>query len=238
MLKRIFTLLTFLTSFALVSCGQTPVTIPKDFTETLPPKVGSDEWYSSNHSQNEFRVAVVNGNLDVEKGNASNKTELKLPTGTLVGINRGEWGGQLTFKPSDTTKRTIEIKRGNVKFIFPFQGKIYFLEGLAHLSISEGVLYELDTSRNKFTFKKVLDFEDAPEAFAAYKDTLLIATHQNFYVVKDFKKELIFKDTFWSSLYPNSIAAIDEKNIFLGIRSGIVQLDLTTRKMKFYKYKG
>lgn len=235
---KIISLLTFITWFSLVGCGQTAVTVPKNFIETSPLEVGSDEWHSSNFSQYEFSVTLLNGNLDIRKVKEANKSELKLSNGTLVGINRGEWGGQLTFKPFNKTQKSIEIKEGNIKFIFPFQGKIYFIEGVAHLTISEGALYELDTLSNKFTYKKILDFEDAPEAFTIYQDKLLIATHKNFYIVKDFKKELIFKDAFWSGLYPNSIAAIDDKNVFLGMRSGIVRLDLTTSTLRFYKYKG
>jgi len=53
--------------------------------------------------------------------------------------------------------------------------------------------------------------------------------------VQDFKKELFFKETFSTSLYPNSIAVLDGKNVFLGIRSGIVKLDLTTKTLTFYK---
>ena len=100
---------------------------------------------------------------------------------------------------------------------------------------SGGALFELDTTDNKFTYRKLVDFDDAPEAFTIYEDKFLIATHERFYIVKDFKKELIFEDTFWSSLYPNSIAVLDDKNVFIGMRSGIVKLDLTTKTLKFYK---
>ena len=75
-----------------------------------------------------------------------------------------------------------------------------------------------------------MEFDDAPEAFTIYGNKLLIATHRNFYVVENFKKELIFENTFWSSLYPNSIAVVDNENIYMGIRSGLVKLDLTNKK--------
>lgn len=234
-MTRIFLSLVFLQSLVLTSCGQTTITIPKEFVETVPPKVGSENWYPLNYSQNEFGVKIIDNKLDIKKVREVNKCELKIFGGTLIGINRGEWGGQLTFKPTDTTKKTIDIKRGNIKFVFTYKDKIYFIEGLAHLSISEGALYQLDTTNNNFKFTKLLDFDDAPEAFTIYKDKFLIATHENFYIVQDFKKELIFKETFWSSLYPNSIAALDDKNIFIGIRSGIVKLDLTEKTLKFYK---
>ena len=184
---------------------------------------------------NEFGVKIVDGKLDIKKVKEANKCDLKITGGTLIGINRGEWGGQLTFKPEDTTKKVVDIKRGNIKFIFTFKDKIYVIEGLAHMGYSGGAIFELNTTNNNFTFTKLVDFDDAPEAFAIYKDKFLIATHENFYIVQDFKKELVFKETFWSSLYPNSIAVLDDKNVFLGIRSGIVKLDLTTNTLKFYK---
>lgn len=194
--KRIFIAVTFLTLFALTSCGQTTVNIPKEFVETVPPKAGSNEWYPLNYSNNEFGVKIIDGKLDIKKVNEINKCELKIPGGTLIGINKGEWGGQLIYKPTDTTKKIIDIKRGNIKFVFSYKDKIYFIEGLAHLSISEGELYQLDTTNNNFKFTKLLDFDDAPEAFTIYKDKFLIATHKNFYIVQDFKKNSFLKKHF------------------------------------------
>lgn len=129
-------------------------------------------------------------------------------------MDSGEFGGTFYFYPFDTTRKAVTIKKGNIKFIFEYKDKIYFIDGLAHGGYSGGTLYELDTIRQNFTYKKILEFEDAPEAFAIYGDEFLIATHQNFYIVKDFKKKMLFKDTFWSSLYPNSIAAFDDAHFF------------------------
>jgi hypothetical protein len=213
------------------------VSIPKNFVETIPPDVGSDEWYSLNRSNNEFGVSIINGKLKIKKVREAYKCELKITGGMLIGINRGEWGGQLSFKPADTTKKAIDIKSGNIKFIFNFKNKIYFIEGLTHMYINNGAIFELDTKDNKFTFTKLIDFDDAPGAFTIYKDEFLIATYKNFYIVRNFKKELVFKKTFWSGLYPNSIAVLDDKNVFVGIISGIVKLDLTNKTLKFYKYK-
>ena len=226
--KKILLLLTLLQVFIFTSCGQKTVTIPAEFVETIP-------WSPLSPSLDEFGVKIVDGKLDIKKVEEVNRCELKISGGTLLGINRGEWGGQLTFKPEDTAKKTIEIKRGNIKFIFTFKDKIYFIEGLAHMLTSEGSIFELNSLNNKFTFKKLVVFDDAPEAFTIYKDKFLIATHENFYIVQDFKKKLIFKETNWSSLYPNSIAAFDDKNVFLGIRGGIVKLDLIDKTLKFYK---
>ena len=72
-------------------------------------------------------------------------------------------------------------------------------------------------------------------AFAIYKDKFLIATFENFYIVQDFKKEIVFEKMFWRGLAPNSIAVLDDKNVFIGITSGIIKLDLTEKILKFYK---
>ena len=231
------TIIFFVLLFPQFSCNRASMTIPPSFIETQPPPYGSDNWHELNYSLNEFGVKIVNRALEINKVKESHECELIIPTGKLVGINRGEWGGKLTFIPIDASKEPVDIKNGNVKFLFQFKDKIYFIEGLAHLSYSGGAIYNLKIIDSVFTYEKVLDFDDSPEAFTIYNDMFLIATHSNFYVIKDFKKELIFKDTFWSSLYPNSIAAFDDKNVFLGIRSGIVKLDLTTKSLIYYKFK-
>ncbi|QZK91723.1 hypothetical protein K5V07_14905 [Flavobacterium sp. CHNK8] len=82
----------------------------------------------------------------------------------------------------------------------------------------------------------LLDFGDAPQAFTIYKDKFLVATYGSFFTIQNFKKELVFKKIFWNGLYPNSIAVADDKNVFVGIRSGIVKIDLKEKSFKFYKY--
>ncbi|MGI4728463.1 MAG: hypothetical protein ACRYGB_07815 [Janthinobacterium lividum] len=62
-----------------------------------------------------------------------------------------------------------------------------------------------------------------------------VATGKNFYIIQNSKKKLVFKDAFWDGIYPNSIAILDERNVFLGIRGGVVKLDLTDKTVKFYE---
>ncbi len=233
--KSTFFLLSILILFSLTSCGQTSKIIPKDFIETIPPKVESDEWYKLNNSHNEFGVKISNGKLEIEKTKENNKCSLKITDGTLIGMDGGEFGGQLIFEPDDKTKSTIKINRGNVKYIFNYKDKTYFILGYAHMVTSTGALYELERKNNNFTSKMLIDFGDAPEAFTIYKDKFLVATFENFFIVQDFKKELVFEKIFWYGLYPNSIAVVDDENVFVGIRSGIVKIDLKGKTLKFFK---
>lgn len=229
----IMTLLTFHNSF----CQTFKI---EEFVHVNPPKVGSLAWHSLNQSNYEFSVSKEKGKLVITKpeyGTKTHITEFELLSGKLIGTDGGEWGGELYFMPEDSTKGKVHIKEGNIKFIFKFNDSIYFIEGLAHLSYNEGALYRLDFQKDTFMYSKIIDFEDAPEAFTIYKNKILIASHQNFFMIHDFRKEIIFKDTFWTSLYPNSIAALNDKQVYVGIRSGFIHLDLTKRIMRFYKYR-
>ena len=209
-----------------------------DFTKEIPPVYSTDPWYVLNQSPYDFAVAVNNGKLEISDYKEKKKCELVLPAGNLFGLDNGEFGGKLTYKPADGAKPTVNIKDGNIKYIFSLSDTIYFIEGLAHLSINEGAMYKLDTTGNKFTVSKILSFYDAPEAFAMYNDMLLIAGHQNFYIIhKNIMADILLKNMFWRGLYPNSIAAIDDKHIYIGIRGGYVKLNLKTKEVTFYKYK-
>jgi hypothetical protein len=215
-------------------CNAQPA-IPADFKETPAPKSGSTKWFQLNHSKNEYGVANENGKLTVKKVKEINTHEFQLPNGKLVCVDHGEWGGSLSFVPTDTTQQVKKIMTGNIKDVFKLNNEHYVLEGLAHLGMSDGALFKLEIKDQEFSYTKLLDFEDAPEAYTVYNNKILIAAHESFFVVQDFQKNQILKDTFWSSLYPNSIAAFDDQNIFIGIRGGIVKLNLVTNTFKFYK---
>lgn len=217
------------------SCAQS--NIPENFIEIEIPKKNSEESRKLNYSQNEFQVKFENEKLKVQEYKYERETELKIENGILKGINRGEWGGKLTFQPYDKNRKEIEIKTGNVKFIFKYNEKIYFIEGIAHLSINEGFLYELTFENNKFNYKKILDFEDCPEAYTIFENKIYIASYQNFYKIDNLRIETIFKDEFWGDLYPNSIAMRNEESVFLGIRGGIVELNLKTKMKKLFVQK-
>lgn len=228
-------ILLFLSLFILKSFGQNSIEVPKEFKKITRPKAGSAEWYTLNSSRNEFQVSNTNEKLEISKYNTSETCEIKTSDGKLIGIDVGEWGGKLFFVPTESAKKSFTIKNGNIKFIFSYKDKTYFIEGLSHMLFSAGALFELDISVDKISYKKILDFDDAPEAFAIYQDQIFIASHNKFYIIKDLKKEVIFANTFWSSLYPNSIAVFNDENVFVGMRGGIVKLDLIKKAKRFIK---
>ncbi|MDQ8014912.1 MAG: hypothetical protein REI96_20875 [Flavobacterium nitrogenifigens] len=233
-LKSFFFNFIFLTHFIATCYGQNNIVIPKSFKETIPPKAWSDNWYKLNYSKNEYKVEITNSKLQIGIAKHLNECKLEIESGTLVGTNGGEFGGKLIFIPKDKSKSDVKIIKANILFLFQFKGKIYFISGLLHMSFNGGGMFELKPEGDNFSVQKVMDFESAPMAFTIYKDTLLIAADKGFYVIKDLKKQLIFDNLFWEGLYPNSIAVLNDKNILVGIRSGIVKLDLNTKRLRFY----
>jgi hypothetical protein len=233
---KIYSILVAICLSAITALGQSYS--EADFKRTKPPLYSTDEWYALNVSTDEFSVFNKNGQLEITKAGGDTNTQFKLPKGRLIGIDRGEFGGALKYIPNCKPKEAIQIKSGNVKLIFQYHDSIYFFEGLAHLTINNGALYRLDTANTTFTYTGIVGFEDAPEAFAIYNNQILIASHESFYILHNgLKKEVVLRNTFWRSLYPNSIAVIDEKHVYIGIRSGYVKLNLKTKELTFYKYR-
>lgn len=219
--------------FCLYCTGQ-EIKIPENFTEHSIPKVESPEWFVLNHSKDCYAVKKDNGKLIVEKTSYYKKdSELEIEDGKLIGENKGEFGGALYFLPKKDKEKMVKIKFGNIVDIFRFQNKIYFTEG----SGIWGSLYQLK-KKSVFTYNKIESFGDALEAVTVFDDSIYIASYDGFYKVADEKAILIFRKQFWENLYPNSVVVFDEENIFMGIRSGIVKLNLVKKTINFYREKG
>lgn len=227
-----------LLAFRILSPAQTGHVIPRDFVEITIDKISVEEKSKLNFSHENFEVSQKKGKLIVSKWKYQGPISYKLPSGVLIGNNRGEWGGELNFQPKGGKDSLQKIKNGNITAIFNYMGKIYSMEGIAHLGYNQGAIFELHTQQLPITYTKIFDFEDAPKLVLAEKDRLIIVSHQNLYLVNGFDKELVFEKTIWGSLYPNSITKFDEENIFIGMRAGIAKVDLKRRILKFYKYIG
>ncbi|MEL1241099.1 hypothetical protein [Flavobacterium flavipallidum] len=101
----------------------------KDFTACEIPKMDSKEWYEFNHaSDKEFVFTLNNGKIKVEKYKYSPNVILDIPIGKLIGINKGEFGGGLYFKPKDSTQQFF-VNGKNINEIRPrFFGGLMMLD--------------------------------------------------------------------------------------------------------------
>ncbi|KQT24227.1 hypothetical protein ASG22_09430 [Chryseobacterium sp. Leaf405] len=235
-MKNIFLLLIFTTQFYVL--GQ-EIKMPDNFIEKPIPTLESEEWYSLNHAGYYYYVKMHKGKLIAEKSTEEYNAELKIPEGKLIAENNGEWGGKLYFQPKNSLKR-IEVKSGNIVDIFKFKNKIYIVEGLAHMGSSSGAIYELIRQDNEFIYKKILNFEnDAPVLLTNFRNKVYMVSDKNFYEIdlRNGTSDKILENQFWRGLYPQSIVIFDEKNIFVGIRGGIVKINAKDKTMNFYTDK-
>jgi hypothetical protein len=66
----------------------------------------------------------------------AHRTELALGSGRLVGVNKGEWGGDLTWQPDEGQPQLLH--KHNVVAIEPAEGGAIVLFGLAHMGLADG----------------------------------------------------------------------------------------------------
>ncbi len=215
------------------SFGQ--ITIPSYFVETPLPKYNTKEMHNLNYSRDEFEVKIENNDLKVSKTKEINERELKINDGKLIARNFGEFGGKLVYKSDENKFKEKTIFEGNVSFVFEFQNKLYFISSYQHGDSDFGNLYELVRIKKKFRYSKILELESAPQAYYIFNNKIYIVASEKFFIINNFKKEILPIDSFWAITYPNSLVVFDEKNIFFGMRGGIVKIDSIEKTAILYK---
>lgn len=228
-MKNIITLILFI---SISSCAQSKIEIPGNYKQTKIPKENSDEHRKLNYSD-DISIELKENLIITFPTPRNSDSQLKFKEGLLIGSNHGEWGGKLIYKVGETE---IIIKEGNIISLFELNGKTYFLEGLAHLSINYGEIYEVEYFNKTFNCKKILQLPDEPEVFQIFNKKIYITTFENFIIINDWKIDNKIKG-FWSSLYPNSLIIENENHIFMGIRGGIVEIIPSEKELRLYTKK-
>lgn len=162
---------------------------------------------------------------------------LKVADGWLVGFNDGEWGGALYwFNPNGTAKYRIS-KHQIVDFV-QTSNRIFAIEGLAHLSLSEGSIISICRSSNQgpWQITGLYRLPQAPYAVVQHLDgNLLVVLSDSFVsVALDGKIKTIVKEVRWGGLYPNSmVLSTDAKTVCVGMRQFVAKITLKNGKVSF-----
>ena len=91
----------------------------KDFEECEIPKINSEEWFVFNHlTDKEFVFSLDSGKIQISKSKYVPYTQYDIKSGKLIGVNMGEFGGGLYYKPTDSTKAFF-VNGENGKDIYP-----------------------------------------------------------------------------------------------------------------------
>lgn len=164
---------------------------------------------------------------------------LRVPDGWLAGNNMGEFGANLYWFSADG-KRSYEISKHQVVDFIQRKGRIYAIEGLAHLGMSRGSLIEIEPSKTKngqmrWIAKQAVILPQAPSAAVSLPDgTLLIALSGSLVsVAPDMTLKTLLADAPWNMFYANSAALNgDGSKLYLGMREYVGEFDLHTRNLR------
>ena len=81
-----------------------------DFVKIPVPVAEGAEWLRYNQSMlSPFAVSTVKGELKINKWEYTPTNIYRLPEGTLLAIDMGEFGGGLYYKPDDSTKTRFYV---------------------------------------------------------------------------------------------------------------------------------
>lgn len=91
-----------------------------DFEESRIPKPNSPEWLAlANATDKEFTFCLDSGLLKISKAVNTSYVKYNLKNGKLIGIDMGEFGGGLYYKPDDTLQNKIFLNGIDAKNIQP-----------------------------------------------------------------------------------------------------------------------
>ena len=159
---------------------------------------------------------------------------LKVDDGYLVAFYKGEFGGSVYWFSADGLNR-LPLSYKGVRQFFQRDNKIYAIEGLAHLSISEGSIIELYKTGGNWKDSLYITMPNAPYV-AAIDDSdniIVITSHGLYSIDRNRKIETLVHDGFWEGfLYPNSLV-VDKGIVYSGMRHGVWKYNLRTHHQEW-----
>ena len=152
---------------------------------------------------------------------------IEVHNGSLIGTDRGEWGGELYWESNSGTSK-YKIVNGNFKKFIKHNAKIFAIEGLAHLTQRRGKLIKI-YFKDKWKAEVVIDLKDAPHVSTLpLNNFIYVVTSKKFLKINldDITLTELHTNMFWWGMYPNSIVMVNPNIIYIGMRGGIIKVNL------------
>lgn len=206
-----------------------------DFIIAEIPDAGSRKWFQIINNSKQYCVEIKNEELVISKYHEKHVIQHKYENLKIVGTDYGEWGGELKVIYPDSTE--ILLKECNVKSIFEYEGDLYFLEGLEHMTLNTGGLYQLVYDGTNLTYRECLDLQECPIAFYIFNRHLYVMSSDNLFIVSNedgsFRKNIVFGNFPFSAFVPNSLV-VYKGDFIIGMRGGLGRIDYTNPKNAQY----
>jgi hypothetical protein len=162
------------------------------------------------------------------------RTVVEVEDGFLAGFYRGEFGGSLFWFSKDGTQH-YRISNDRIRQFKVRGGKLYAIEGLAHLGGSHGSIIELKKDSLQWKSFPYLSLPSAPFLFELdNRNNFVVVTSSSLVSIDGEKKikTLVTKAIWDAGLYPNSLV-IHKDEVFIGMRKGVYRYNLLTKKDKW-----
>lgn len=197
------------------------------FVEADVPSIGSDRWHAANESFPSFFVEVGN-QLTIRRSTSEEEDRQQIifegDSVKYIGVDHGEWGGGLYL--NEWSENGEPLLEGNIKSLVPIDKDLYVIEGLAHLTMSEGSVYVIRDYAHPKEPELFVELPDAPAAtYVDYGENglaqiIIVGAQSLMKLTLGKRLDVVAQDTFWAALYPSSVVKYGDRYV-IGIRSGV-----------------
>jgi len=164
-------------------------------------------------------------------------TFVEVEDGWLIGFNRGGFGAGLSWF-SRNGARNYKVSAHQVTGFFQRANGMHAIEGPSHPGASSGSVIRIarEPATGLWQAQTVAHLPGAAEAVSLRSDGTMLITLSNALVSIDGggKLRTLLANAPWPNLYPNSsTVSADERHLYVGMRQYVVDVDLTTYRLRF-----
>lgn len=164
--------------------------------------------------------------VKLQDSKASASRILKVSDGWIAAYNQGEFGSAVYwFSVDGKEKKKLSNHQINE---FQLEGdRIFAVEGLAHLSMSEGSMIEIQKGADGWKVTEFLNLPSSAEAIARIGEGDFVIVTSDMLLRVNLTREILIliPSADWGGLYPNSVT-VDDKFIYVGMRQFVARCEL------------
>ena len=200
--------------------------LPGDWVER-PPINSEQELNCANWADTEWRVSLQDGVLGarpLERGENAESARIQFADGELIGRDSGEWGGELVWQPTGET--AVQLIADNTSHVFLWNERVFAAGGLAHLSLSDGYVAELERTNEGWRVARRTDLSGPVDAvyYSSPEEVVLVTPDGAHTMDAAGAIRRIFASSNWWAQYPNSVLRLANGDILVGMRYSISRL--------------
>ena len=192
----------------------------------VSPMAGSIYLQQAETSPCAWHVQANGGRITIQRTSIRNlqrpdEVQLQFAGGTLIGENRGEWGGSL-YVLEDRSRMPLKILSQNILRMFPMQADVAVITGDLESNKGSAWLYSNEEGHG-WSIQKKADLHGFPIVAGINGDRILFAYGDTVSVMENFNERQVAALPILN-IRPNSIAQDAKGDIYVGVNAFVVRL--------------